>query len=365
MADLSTVIESLLADGSLAYVRTNPLAQFGPRSRPYLGPTILPERLVPANSFEEMDIQYRTVIANDGERYSPAQIKASGQIVGSMEVVLGNQDIALEMTPADYDAVVKYLRTLTGANPTFEDAANRIIQLANSAVAGILMLNEKQRWAAIENASVVRVGNNGFTETVSYPNPAGHRAAAGGTWSSDAYDPMTDILAMQELFAGKGLTVRRMIASTAVARILTNNAKMQARFAPVRVLSSGSDYFSALTNDGINAGFGAMGLPPLETYDAVWRDQTSTGKMLSTTKFVMIADTDREEIIEDGDTYIPLDNVAGYYAVGTPGGQPAPGRALELDMGKGKGATIRVESWQTGLPILSSPESFAVIHTIG
>lgn len=365
MADLSTVIRDLIADGSLDYVRSNPLAQLGPRNRPYLGATILPERLVPQNVYREMDIQYRTVIANDGERYSPAQIKASGQIVGEFLVELGSQDIALEMTPADYDAIITYLETVGGSNPSMDQVANRIIQLAANAVGGLLMLNEKQRWQAIENASVVRLGNNGFTETVSYPDPAGHRAAAGGTWSSDAYDPALDILAMQQLLADKGYTVARMIASTKVANILTNNAKMQARFAPVRVLS-GSDYFSALTQGGMNAGFAAMGLPALETFDGIWRDQNSSARFLSDTKFVMIADADDSDVeIEDGDTFVPLSNTLGYTAIGRPSGQAAAGRALELFSGEGKGATIKAEAWQSSLPVLLKPEAVCVIHTIG
>lgn len=366
MADLSTLIRDLIADGSLDFVRTNPLAQFGPPNRPYLGATILPERIVPNNEYREMGIQYRTVIANDGERYSPAQIKASGQIVGEFLVELGNSDLALEMTPADYDALILYAQSLGQQGfPAMSQAAQSILRLADRAVAGLAMLTEKQRWQAIVGASVTREGDNGFAGTITYPNPAGHRAAAGGTWSSDSYDPYGDLVTMQELFADKGYSVSRMITSTKVAGILTRNAKMAARFAPVRVLS-GSDYFNTLTLAGVNAGLQANGLPAIEVNDALWRDQVTSGRMLADTVFVMVAQTDDEAPeIADGDDFMPdLGNTVGYTAIGRPSGQAASGRALELIAGEGKGATIRAEAWQTSMPVITHPEGIAVVTGI-
>jgi hypothetical protein len=74
----------------------------------------------------------------------------------------------------------------------------------------LLEVIEKQRWQAIIDASVVRIGDNGYGETVTYPNPTGHRVAAGGTWSDNAYDPYADIMALAEVLAVKGYVVNRI-----------------------------------------------------------------------------------------------------------------------------------------------------------
>lgn len=363
MADLQTLIRGLIDDGSLALIRDNPLAQFGPRNRPYLGATLLPERIVSQNIYREMSIQYRTVIANDGERYSPAQIKSSGQLVGEFLVELGNQDIALEMDANTYDAI---LMALAGGNPNMQSAANNIVRLADSAVAALAMLNEKQRWQAIVDSAVVREGDNGFGQTIAYVNPANHRAAAGDAWTDDSYDPYEDILERQSLLADKGYTLRRIITSTRVMNILARNEQMSRRFAPARVLSDAT-YFGTLDRSGIDAGFRANGLPVIETYDALWRDQTSSGRMLSDSVMVFIAATDEEADAEiaNGDTYLPnLTDLIGYHAIGRPVGQPTSGRVLRLFAREDKPPTVMAEAWQTALPVITHPEAIATITGI-
>jgi hypothetical protein len=107
--DLLSLIQRLIDDGSLAALANNPLAAYPNRARTYLGATLLPERTVEENDYRESQIHFRTVIANDGTRYSPAQIKDDGQIAGEMAVSLGHNDIGRQFTARDYDAFIRLL----------------------------------------------------------------------------------------------------------------------------------------------------------------------------------------------------------------------------------------------------------------
>lgn len=358
--DLASFIQSLIDDGSLALVRDNSAAQFGPRNTPYLGATILPERTVESNFYEEAGIQYRTVIANSGTRYSPVQLKSGGRLVGTFDVKLAHQDIGLQMDARDYDALVRLL----ASKGSMEQMASMVLKLANQAVAGLAMLNEKMRWDAMVTAQIVLKGDNGYSETVSYSNPASHRAAAGGDWTSDSYDPYEDILERAQLLTDKGYSLKRIVMSSKVATIFARNAKVAQRFAPVRVLSN-ADLFGRIGLQDINVGFQSDGLPPIETYDARWYDQETNGRMLSDSVAVFIAETDDNQVINtvNGDVYLP--DTAGYYAIGIPTGQATPGRTLVLDSQSLKPPSILAESWQTTLPVITHPQAIAVLTGIG
>lgn len=200
--DLNTLISNMDRDGYFPMVARDPRAQFGVATRRYIGAEVLPERNVEENAFRETSIKYRTVIANSGTRYSPAQKKA-GEIVGEFLVELGESDIAREFTGRDYDILLKKL----GGNRDMEATMQFIGWLDTTVNRALVELNEKQRWDAIVSASVTRTGDNSYTETVSYSNPANHRAAAGGAWSSDLYDPYDDIYTQAQLLFDKGYNV--------------------------------------------------------------------------------------------------------------------------------------------------------------
>lgn len=357
--DLTTFLRQLQDNGTFATIRDNEAAQFGTPAQRYLGATILPERQVPNNVFEEAGIRYRTVIANDGTRYSPVQLKSPGRLVGSFTVRLPNSDIGLELDANDYDAVIDLL----ARNGSMEQAANVVMRLADNAIQGLAMNTERQRWQAIEDASVTLTGDNGYTETVTYSNPASHRSAAAGTWSSDAYDPYDDILGKQELFAGKGYGVARIIASRSVVSILAGNAKVAARAGAIKTVNA-TDYIGRVGLAQINAALAFDDLPPIEVYDARWYDQNTSGRMLSSDVMVMIGTTGQDETVDtvDGDLFLP--NIAGYTAIGRAAGQQTPGRALWVSGQEQKPPTVKVEAWQSALPVVTDPESIAVIHTI-
>lgn len=368
--DLLTLVRTMQQDGTVATIARNPMAQFGPPARQYLGATLLPERLVPLNAYRERNIRYRTVIANNGTRYSPTQLKDDNSMVGSMLVELAETDIARQFTAEDYDAFL----TLLATRPSMDAVAALVNWLDVTINRALLDLNEKQRWQAIVDASVVLSGDNGYAETVSYSNPAGHRVNAAGTWSSDAYDPYTgDILPQVQLLADKGYTVNRMIASRKVATILARNAKIQAMVGGRITVTTGGALASTprplISLADLNGVFNADGLPSLETYDAQYFDYAGAHRFLSDAAFVLVATTGREVTVTETRYYengeIPLlDNTLGYQAIGRAAGQEAPGRVIRMFPKEDKPVRIEAEGYSTTLPVLLEPEAIAVIKTI-
>lgn len=358
--DLQTYLRQLEESGALALIRDNPAAQFGTPQQPYLGATLLPERVQPNNIYKEANIRYRTVVANAGTRYSPVQLKSPGRLVGEFTVELSNSDIGLEMDANDYDAILQYL----GRGGNMEQVANTVLNLADNAVQALAMHNERMRWQAVVDASVVLTGDNGYSETVTYSNPTGHRAATAGVWTNDAYDPYTDILERQSFLAEKGYRVARIFASTRVANILSGNEQIARRFAPIARTLGTDTYLGRVTPAAISAGMTIDGLPPIEIYDAIWFDQVGNGRFLRDDVMVFTAVTDRAETVPvmGGDRYLP--NLVGYTGIGRPVGQAAPGRVLRVSAQDQKPPTVHVEAWQTSLPVITDPESIATLTGI-
>lgn len=360
--DLLALVRTMEADGVLAAIAANPLAQFGVPQFPLLGATILPERLVPQNLFRESGIRYRTVIANDGSRYSPVQLKSGGVIIGDMLVELGNQTIGDQVSPEDYDALLDLLDR--NADLT---AVEQLINWTDTVInQPLLTLTEKQRWEALVSAQVTRVGDDGFREVVTYPNPAGQRVAAGGTWSNDAYDPFTDILAIKEYAAGKGYRIDRAFASSKVVGILTRNERVKLRAGAFRVTNATDNFLMSLSQQALGDVFGREVLPPIETYDEVYRTQTgATAPYLPDTVMVFTARTDQTIRVGLTDaTARVLPSVAGYTAIGRAAGQSAPGRVIQVTPVNIFPPHIEGRGAQTSLPVITDPEAVFVINAI-
>jgi hypothetical protein len=366
--DLKALIEKMVRDRQFRTITGNPLAQFGRRGRNYLGATLLPERNVPDNEYMEDGIRYRTVIANSGDRYSPVQLK-EGILYGSMRVSLGHSDIGSQISAAHYDALLRIIAN-AGNNPSME-AVSRILRWADTTLnLPLIELNEKQRWDAIVSASVVRTGDNGYTETVSYPNPSGHRVAAGGDWDSDAYDPYDDIIAGAELLASKGYTVNRIIASRSVISELGMNTKIQTRVGRLSIIGGtvvGLPGRASIAQ--INALFSEDGLPPIEEYNLQYRTQNGSGYFLPRNVLVMVATTGIDEDIDFGDSeeIPPVRDTLGYMGIGRAAGQTEPGRVIPPPrvITDSKPPRIEGEGWQTALPIITEPEAIYVITGVG
>lgn len=365
--DLMTLVTRMVTDGSVARISRNPLAQFGPEARPYLGANLLPEREVQENGYTEDTIRYKTVIANDGSRYSPVQIKDSGAMTGSFTVILGNQDIGRTFTGRDFDAFLDLLRRSTGGRPNQQ----AVLQLTNwldvVVNRALIELEEKQRWELIVGAQTIRSGDNGFSETVTIPNPANHRAAAGGVWSNDSYDPYDDIVAMVDLLVSKGYVCNRIITSRKVMNILARNTKMSEKITNRIVVVNGALETTGqtrVTRAELNSLFQADGIPVPETYDLTYNTMAATARFLNENSMVFISTTGRDENLITSSTIEVIPDTLGYTAIGRAVGQAGPGRVIKMYPRDDKPPRIEAQGWQTAFPVITEPEAIAVIHTI-
>jgi hypothetical protein len=369
--DIAGLITQMSTEGAFARVINNPLAQFGPPTQPFLGATLLPDRMVPENSYTEEGVKYRSVIANAATRYSPVQ-KKGGALVGTVDVKLRDSDIGSELKAQEYDAVIRLVERAAAAGagvnrPTMEAVAQLTRWAINTLSRPLAILDEKNRWDAIVDASVTRTGDNGYTETVTFPNPTDARVAAGGTWTSDAYDPYVDIMERVEFLAGKGYTVSRIFAPSTVRSMLSNNAKIAARIGRVSVAAGTAVGLPGRVSlNGLNALLGEDGVPPIELYDAQYETQTSTGFYLKRDVMVFVATTARDQSIDRGDQEpILLQNTIGYTGVGRPAGQSQSGRVLYTrSIPDSKPPRIEGEAWQTTFPVILDPEAIAVVTGI-
>jgi hypothetical protein len=365
--DLLSIVNQMLADGTVARVTRNPIAQFGPATRRYIGAELLPEQTTTENSYQEDMIRYKTIIANDGSRYSPAQRKTTGAIIGSFLVILGNQDIKGEFTGRDYDGFVRLLN----ARPTYDSILQITGWLDTTINRALIELSEKHRWDAIVSASVVRKGDNGYQETVTIPNPAGHRVNAGGTWSSNVYDPYPDLVAGAQKLWDKGYTVGRMVTSRKVIGILSRNTNMINRTTGrLFTKTDGSIGMVGLgqTNlDSINALLSADGLPGLETYDLQYNTQTGSARFMPDNVVCMFAMTGRDQAVVEqtqGTVLEVIPDTLGYQAVGRAVGQGDPGRIIHMWPFDNKPPRVVAEGWQTSFPVITEPEALFVIGNI-
>jgi hypothetical protein len=362
--DLGTLVTRLRDEGQLRDLTNDRRVQFGTQTRRYLGATLLPERMVEENMYEETQVRYRTLVANSGSRYSPVQ-KKRGSLIGNFDVKLADSDIGDELTSRDHDALIKLLQS----NRSMDAMASMLNWVDAALNRPLLEWNEKARWDAIVNAAVELRGNNKYEETVNYSNPAGHRANAAGTWSTDAYDPFDDIFAMATLMQDKGYTLGRIITSRTVLNIMAGNDKVRTRTGVVKVNAASGNFVVSGSRASwmqINGALAENGLPPIEIYDELYRTNTGTGRFLPNNVMVLIAATGRDELIDLGDASqnILLPNVLGYTAIGRAAGQSSAGRVIRTERYESKPPRIEGEGWQTSLPVILDPEAICVIKAI-
>jgi hypothetical protein len=356
--DVGAVIDRLRADNTFDTMANDIRLQFGTSERPYVGATLLPERRVESNQFTEEDVSYRTIIANDGSRYGPSQLKR-GEIVGEVDVKLAEQDLAREFTGREFDAWRRLVRSR---------GMNEIVQLTNwvdkTLIRGMLDKMEVQRWQAIVGGSVPLRGDNGYRDSMTYSNPAGHRIVAAATFANAAVDPF-DLFAERVAFLkAKGYTIRRIIMSTQKFTDMMNNPKVRARAGGAVISTSGSviGVTANVSQTTMNGLFAQQGLPTPELYDAMYRTSTATSRFLQVDAVVLVAGTERDESIDTADVLEIVSGTIGYHAIGTAVGQDTPGRVLNVEaiLNK-KPPRIEGEIFQTAAPVILEPEAFSVV----
>jgi hypothetical protein len=364
---IAALIAYLISQAEFGRVMNNPLAQFGPPTRQYLGATLLPERPVPQNEYTEEAIKYKTIVANHGTRYNPVQLKG-GSKVGSMKVTLGNSDTGDEFTGRDYDALIRLLESMGNpAYPTQESIAAALGWADFALLRPLLERNEVDRWQAIVRAQVSIVGDNGYKDIIQYADPTGHRVNVVGDWDDPDYDILGDILAQNDLVTSKGYVPNRQITGRAVLTKMMKNNKLRARAGNVTILNGNVTAVESgrVSRAGLDAIMQEEQLPPIEMYNLTYDDNTGTKYFLDRDAYVIACQTGRnEEVRLQNDQSLVVPDVIGYTGIGRAAGQTTSGRASFIQSHEDKPPRMDGQSWQTSLPVITDPEAFAVLRNL-
>lgn len=372
LATLTELLDSLKQSSQLSDLMNDPSAQFGTGEEPYLGAQLLPEQLRDENMYKETQIKYRSFLAQAGSYYSPAQLSPSGELIGSFNVELGKKDTADQVTAQDYNNLMKLLNRKASREAIL--AALRWYD--NHILRPHLDLNEKERWDAIINASVERLGSNGYRELVEYPNPQGHRppAISGGYQANPAgwyetdgsYDPFEDVFMMVDLLDKKGYRVNRIVTGgRKLISVMAKNPTVRERTSRITINTSGQIEAQPgrATKAQIDAYLNEEGIPPIEIYRKTYHTRDSGEKLfVPDNKLVFICSTGRTQPVDLGSRgVLELENTLGYYGIGVPAGQITPGRIVNTEERKLYPTGFYAESIEIGLPVILHPEAIAVL----
>lgn len=367
--NVATFLNDIRQDGTLMRLATDAAAQFGSKTRRYIGAELLPERPVSINNYIEEKISYRTIVANAGTRYSPSQ-KKGGSLVGSFPVRLAHQDIANELTSQEYDTLIQYLKAgyayagpLNQNQPGMQAIAQLTNWLDTTIVRALVEVLEVYRWQAIVNKVVTLTGDNGFTDTVKYPSYPDLSITVGGQWSNGTYDPFTDFFNVALAMTNRGIQPARLIMGRQALNKLLGNALVRTRVGRAVMSPTGQvkGTIGLASLAEVNGALEADGLPPIEVYDLMYRTELGAKYFLQRDAFVMAGATGRNETIDLGDAqYETVENTLGYTAVGIAAGQATPGRYIRSVAMDDKPPRVEAEGWQTALPVITEPEGFGV-----
>lgn len=355
------------AEEEVRLVVSNPLAMMGPPEDPFVGLQLMPERVVDENMFTETRINYKTVVANNGTRYSPVQIKG-GAMVGEFDVKLFSSDIGAQLTAQDYEAIIKILRRYNGSDIPMQAMMNLLRWVDKSLVQPLVVKNERMVWECVVDAAVPIEGDDGFKDTILISNPAGHRVAS-GNWADPNYNPLDDIYARADHMKSKGIRPTRQFAGTPVVSKLLSHPKVITAAKGFITVDSGGNIVGSnnrLTLKALNEFLGENELPPVVKYDKTYNVQNGPSRhFLKRDVWVMTGETDNSEEIpvQDGDPLV-IANTLGYVAVGRNAGYDNSGRMVKTEAFDGKAPHIDGESWQESFPVNQNPEAVEVLTNI-
>ncbi len=362
--DLSTLVANAVATNQVNLVANNPASQFGTADRPLVGATLAPEVTQEQNSYTEQGIRYRSIVVNDGTRYSPVQIKGN-VLAASMDVKLADQDIGSEFTAREYDALLALLRN----GSDMQGMAAVINWLDRTITRPLVIKEEVMRWQMWVDALVLLRGDNGYREDVPYSNPTSQRVTASAAFSDDTVDPMDVFLERNLFLRGKGYRINRIFWSTTVATAFASNLKVKQRLGPALLTNAGVliGATGAATTEQVGGLFRSFGLPVPEINDEQYQTSTGTQFYLKRNRVVFFASTDLEREVQlNPDRIVFLRNTNGYTGVGRAAGQPTPGRVIKLKViDDTKPPRIEAQGWQTTFPVNQEPESVATVTVPG
>ncbi|HEY9697022.1 MAG TPA: major capsid protein [Trichocoleus sp.] len=372
IATLTELLDEIEESGDLDELMNNPAAQFGTTEEPYEGARLLAEQNQDENMYKETQIKYRSFVANAGSYYSPAQLNSSGELIGTFNVELGKTDQADQVTAQDYSNLMKLLNRKASREAIM--AAMRWMDY--HILRPHLDLNEKYRWDAIIDAEVIRMGSNGYSETVEYPDPAGHRSTVPsgtvanptGWYETDtSYDPFEDIFAVVDLLDKKGYKVNRILTGgRKIPSVLGKNPVVRERTSRITISTAGQIEAQPgrATQAQINAYLNEEGIPPIEMYRKTYHTRANGEKLfVPDNKLVFICSTGRTQPVDLGDRgVLELQNTLGYFGIGTPAGKFQPGRVTNVEERNLYPGGFYAEAIQMGLPVILHPEAIAVLE---
>lgn len=373
--EITTLIDKLNKENQIERVANNPFSQFGTKTKPLPGATLLPERRVPENIYRESGIKWRTFAAQPSTRYSPVTL-VEGALASSFMVELGESDLGMTLDAKEFDL---FRRELNAGS--MEAAARRVLDLGGRVVEGLQIRNEIWRWQALLDGKV-RAKHGNIQFDIDFANPAGHRVdvlggsvAAPEGWYRDDYDPFDDIFAMADMLDGKGYKISRMFTTRAILSVLKRNPRAARRLGNVtinydKVTGELTPYQGRVTNDQIVEILRAEGFTisrGIETNDQTYNTRMATRRFFHEDAIMFACTTGRTEEYPDergeNDKPLIITDTLGYLGVGTPAGQDSAGRVLNYEaiLNK-KPPRVEVEGWQTSGPVVLDPEAIGVLR---
>ena len=348
LASISELVSWMQNTGQFSDLAASSLSQFGSPQSPLLGASILPESQEMENSFRDDGIAIEGEIGQSGADYSPAQLNEAFGDYGA-GYSLGKIDAASQLKGREIEKIIQYLMKVRSPNQSAAISAAEIVTtwFDRGVMGSLAKVIEHQRWQAIVDGVVKRRGANNYAEDVTYPYPPGYQVtvAASGTiaapagWydrnPATAADALEDLLAAKQRLMDKGFTLSRIISKSSIRTVFMRNGKVRQSALPLGATR-------ATSQSDIDAMLDSYGLPPWETYDAVfkYRNPSNANQMAAVAyldrvgfdPIILLASTDLQAQIDLGkdNGTLQLNNTLGYYALGRPEGQTEYGKVAKL-----------------------------------
>lgn len=362
--NVTELIDKALEKERFKQLFRNRLSQFvdSRRNTPMLGAFLLPLMDKTENKYDEYDIQFETVIADDANRYDGPVKKERGKH-RSLSVSFGHFNIGVDFDAHQMEKIQELLDTVGE-----QDAEDYLVGLADKLVRlAIDQLREKHRWEAILEAKQYLVSADERKFTLSLENPAGHRITANGTWSDPTYNPVIDdIVPAIDFLEQKGFLVRMMVSRKKPLRLLQANEQiMKATKSDVNEPDGGLVRNPALLNY-MRENVQQTNLPGITTYDNFYKTQKGGPKFyIPEDSLAIICSTGRDYTVavEQGEDLL-LPDTLGYFGVGKVMNEKVPGDFIQVIPSGRKPDYVEIEAYSAGAAIIQDSEAILVISGI-
>lgn len=366
VSNVTELIDKALEKERFKELFRNQLSQFVDyhTNTALLGAFLLPIVDKTANQYDEFDIQFETIIADDSNRYDPA-VKKKRSKERSISVSMGHMNIGIQFAAWEIEKIQELLDTVGE-----QDAENYLLELMDKLVRfAIDQLREKHRWEAILTAQQKLVSADGRKFTLPMENPAGHRVTVGGTWSDPTYNPVVeDLIPMITLLRQKGFIVTNIIGRENPWRILAGNEQiMKATKLDVNQPDGGQVRTPRLRQYLIDNTFDSID-PQFSVYEGFYKTQAKTNPIkyyIPEDALVLVCRTGRDYTVavENGED-LNIPDTLGYFARGKVMNEKTPGDFVQVIPSGRKPEYVEAEAYAAGAAVIQEPEAIAVLSGI-